>query len=322
MNEDLLIRKRIKLIRDAFGEVSIDRDNINVAIPCVNEKCSTFKKPGKKKLCLRVDNEFYHCWVCGYRGKGLSRFFRYHAPRFASAAETIFEKSLKEKEVVKEKINLPPGFRLLATINNSDDPDLKACRKYAERRGMTERDMWYFRMGAVPSGGLRRRVIIPSFDSDGYLNYFTARSVDESKRKYVNPKVKRSEIIFNELNVDWSREVTLVEGPFDLIRSVQNSTCLLGSSLSESHYVFNQIVKNKTPVVLALDPDAHLKTQKIAALLYSFDISVRVLDISPYEDVGAMPPGELEKMIPTAQEWTNNDRLKSLISTIRSGSLI
>jgi len=322
MNEELLLRKRIKLIRDAFGDVSIDRDSINVAIPCVNDKCSTFKKPGKKKLCLRVDNEFYHCWVCGIRGKGLSRFFRFHAPRYAAAAESIFQKTLKEKEALKEKVELPNGFRLLTTIDSSDDPDLKASKRYAEKRGITEKEMWYFRMGAVSSGGLRRRVIVPSFDDDGYLNYFTARAIDESKRKYVNPKVKRSDIIFNEINVDWNQEVTLVEGPFDLIRSVQNSTCLLGSSLSESHHVFKQIVKNKTPVVLALDPDANLKTQKIAALLYSYDISVRVLDISPHEDVGEMPPGELERLIPTAQEWTNNDRLRSLISTISSGSLI
>ena len=62
---------------------------------------------------------------------------------------------------------------------------------------------------------LRRRVIIPSFDSEGFLNYFTARAIDESTRKYVNPKVKRTDIIFNELNVDWKKELVIVEGPFD-----------------------------------------------------------------------------------------------------------
>ena len=73
---------------------------------------------------------------------------------------------------------------------------------------------------------------------------------------------------------------------------------------------------------MALDPDAHLKSQKIAALLHSYDIDVKTLDISPYDDVGDMPTGEISKLLPSAKEWSSNDRLRSLISTIRSGSLI
>jgi len=92
--------------------------------------------------------------------------------------------------------------------------------------------------------------------------------------------------------------------------------------LSEAHALFQRIAKNKTPVILALDPDAIQKSQKIAALLSSFDVDVKLLDIHPYGDVGEMPIGELPKMIPTAQEWSSNDRLRALISTIKSGSLI
>ena len=154
------------------------------------------------------------------------------------------------------------------------------------------------------------------------MNYFTARSIDEDNRKYVNPKVKRSEIVFNELNVDWKQPVIIVEGPFDLVKSPQNSICILGSTLTESHAVFNHLVKNRTPVIMALDPDAVLKSQKIAALLSSFDLDVKMLNISPYNDVGEMPIGVLQSKIPEAVEWSSNDRLRSLISTIRSGSLV
>lgn len=323
MSEDLLIKKRVSLIRKAFGDVLLDRDGINVAISCVNKKCSTFSKPHKKKLCLRVDNEFYHCWVCGYRGKGLARFFKYYAHRHSATAALLFEKQLKEKaEEVEERIALPSGFKLLAEVSNHDDPDLKACRNYAIQRGLTEKQLWYFRIGAVSSGSLRRRVIIPSFDEVGFINYYTARSIDRSTRKYVNPKVKRSEIIFNEININWSDELVLVEGPFDLAKSVYNSTCLLGSTLTQHHMLFNSIVKNKTPVILALDPDAKQKTQKIASLLSSFDVDVKTLDISPYGDIGEMPLGVLKDMLPLAKPWTINDRLLSLISTIKSGSIL
>lgn len=322
-SDDLIIKKRTKLIREAFGETISDRDGVNIAVSCVNKKCSTYSRKSKKKLCLRVDNEFYHCWVCGFRGKGLARLFRIYAPRYASIAAEVFEKTLKEKkEEVEERITLPKSFRLLATVGNSDDPDLKACKNYVLSRGLTEKHMWYFRMGAVPSGSLRRRVIIPSFDSEGFLNYFTARAIDESTRKYVNPKIKRTDIIFNELNIDWKQRLVIVEGPFDLTKSIQNATCILGSTLSTHHLLFNRIVKNKTPVVLALDPDAKEKTQKIAELLSSFDVDVRVLDIQPYNDVGEMPIGTFGKLISNAKAWTQNDKLRSLISTIKSGSLI
>tara|TARA_B100000212_G_scaffold226276_1_gene171835 strand:+ start:1301 stop:2272 length:972 start_codon:yes stop_codon:yes gene_type:complete len=323
MNENLLLKKRISLIRSAFGDVLIDRDGVNVAIPCINKKCSTYNRKHKKKLCLRVDNEFYHCWVCGHKGKGLERFFRIHAPRHHALAVQLFQKTVKEKEAeAVDKIILPENFRLLATVDKMDDPDLKACRNYALQRGLTEKHLWYFRMGAVSSGNFRRRVIIPSFDSEGHLNYFTARAIDDDTRKYVNPKVKRTEIVFNELNVNWKEELTLVEGPFDLIKSTQNSTCLLGSTLSENHVLFQNIAKNQTPVVLALDPDASKKSQEIAALLSSFDVSVKTLDIAPYDDVGEMPVGKLSEMMKQAKEWSSNDRLKALISTIKSGSLL
>lgn len=322
MSDDLLLKKRVKLIRDAFQDVLIDRDGVNVAVCCVNKKCSTYGKPHKKKLCLRVDNEFYHCWVCGHRGKGLARFFKFNKPRYATKASELFEKVVKEKEEEKEAVVLPEGFTLLANLSKRADPDLKACRKYILSRGLTEAHMWYFRMGATSSGRFRRRVIIPSFDNSGFVNYFTARSIDDSSRKYLNPKVKRSEVIFNEINVDWSKELVIVEGPFDLTKSTQNSTCLLGSTLTESHELFRSIVTNMTPVTLALDPDAHVKTQKIAALLSSYDIDVKVANVSPYEDVGSMPVGAILKITEAAKTWNRNDRLRSLISTIKSGSLI
>ncbi len=323
MSEDLLIKKRVKLVKKAFPAHSLDRDGLNIAVNCVNKECSTFSRKEKKKLCLRVDNEFYHCWVCGFRGKGLARFFRTYANRFYQEASELFQKQVKEKEVDQaEVISLPDGFKMIAQLTGSSDPDMRACSNYLMKRDITQEKIWYFKLGAVSSGGMRRRVIIPSFDADGHLNYFTARSIDESSRKYVNPKVSRSEIVFNEINIDWNSELTLVEGPFDLFKCNQNATCLLGSTLSEGHKLFKMIVTNLTPVLLALDNDASKKTQKIASLLASYDVPVRVMDTSGYEDVGEMTSEQFAKLSKSAPLWSSNDRLRSLISTIKSGSLL
>ena len=323
MNDESLIKKRLNLVKKAFPSHALDRDGVNISIQCVNKKCSTFSKKEKKKLCLRVDNEFYHCWVCGFSGKGLARFFRFNAPRHAEQASELFQKSIKEKEVEQAPaIQLPSGFTLLASLSERSDPDLRACKKYLMRRGMNEEAMWYFKLGATSSGRYRRRIIIPSFDHEGELNYFTARSIDDSPRKYMNPKISRTEIIFNELNIDWERELTLVEGPFDLFKCNDNATCLLGSTLTENHVLFQSIAKNGTPVLMALDEDAKQKTQKISSLLSSYDIEVRIMDTSNFEDVGAMTRDEFKAASDAATSWSRNDRLRSLISTIRSGSLI
>ena len=323
MSDDLDIKKRVRLIQRAFGSVLFDRDGVNVAIGCVNKDCSSFSKSGKKKLTLRVDNEFYHCWVCGMRGKGLARFFYKYKPAFSAEANSLFEKKVAEVVEEQHTVQLPEGFALLANLPRRVDPDLRACRDYLFTRGLTHQDLWYFKIGATAKGRYRRRVIIPSFNSGGILNYFTARAIDSDMyRKYLNPRVKRSDIIFNELNIDWSRELTLVEGPFDLIKANENSTCLLGSSLNNHHELFKLIVKNKTPVVLALDPDAVKKTHEIASVLARFDIDVKILKFNNFSDVGEMPKGLLTKLLPEAIEWNEMDRLRSLIGTIRSGSLI
>ena len=97
---------------------------------------------------------------------------------------------------------MPDGFILLAEAREHPDPDVKASIKYAELRGMSTRDLWYFKMGTVLNGRFRRRVIIPSFDDQGDLNYFVARSYDDNWKKYLNPEASK-DIIFNELYLDF-----------------------------------------------------------------------------------------------------------------------
>ena len=324
MNEDLLIKKRIRLIARAFPEHFVDRDGLNISVNCVNKSCSTYSRKDKKKLCLRVDNEFYHCWVCGFRGKGISNFFRKYKSNFFDEAQALFKKIVEKQNVEKDELlELPRGFKLFANDSNITDPDLRDCRDYLVRRGMSRERMWFFKLGGVTSGRFRRRVIVPSFDSSGELNYFTARAIDEDQtRKYMNPKVTRSDIIFNEAHLDWKKELTIVEGPFDLFKCNQNATCLLGSSLNERHALFSMIAKNLTPVLLALDKDADKKTQDIASLLSSYDIPVRIADVSLHDDVGAMTIDDFKKTRESAKGWSRNDRLRSLIGTIRSGSLV
>ena len=53
---------------------------------------------------------------------------------------------------------------------------------------------------------------------------------------------------------------------------------MLGSTLTEDMVLFQSIIKNRTPINLALDSDAYSKALKIAKLLYSYDIDVNIVD--------------------------------------------
>ena len=166
-------------------------------------------------------------------------------------------------------------------------------------------------------------MILPSFDAEGKLNYYVARSIfKDNKFKYINAKVPKKNVIFNEINIDWNQELTLVEGPFDLIKSNDNSTCLLGCSLKEDQLLFKKIVKNNTDVCLALDPDVSDKAYKIAELLLSYGINVRILDCTGYDDVGEMEDSIFRERLSLAKKYARDDKLLNLISSIKSGSMI
>lgn len=324
MNQDLIIRKRVKLVCKAFPSSYVDRDGINVSIGCINKKCKTHGNSLKKKLCLRVDSEIFHCWVCGMRGKGLARFFKIYRPNHYAEAKETFENRLKQQDDQEEiVVELPEGYQLLGSLAKRSDPDLRAALNYVKSRGITDHDIWRHRIGATSKGSYRRRVIIPSFDSDGDLKFFTGRSIDESnRRKYMNPKVPRGHVIFNEFFIDWKSALTIVEGPFDLLKANKNCTALLGSNLAIKDELFQNIVKNKTPVVLALDSDAIQKRNQIADLLVSYDIDVYYITLGHFKDVGEMSKLQFKDALDKKIQWRRTDKLMSMINSIKSGSLV
>ena len=154
----------------------------------------------KKKLAIRIDNDCYQCWVCGIKGRNLVSILRKYAPAHLNEyKEKFLDKKYKRKlqesqEEIVEVLTLPRGFTLLATSSEAIDPDIKDVIRYAISRGISKADMWKFGLGTCTTGRFRRRLIVPSFDMDGELNYFVARKIDETPAmKYLNAKVSKKE---------------------------------------------------------------------------------------------------------------------------------
>ena len=323
-------QEKITFLRRVFGGGSVGSDGVNLAVMCPNDKCGSRKK-GKYKLSIHILTDQSHCWVCGLkthntlipvlRKVASQEEIKDYLDKFAPNRKSFLD---EESDTDPENIvRLPEDFSLIAMNKNARSPSIKLAKNYLSGRGVGESLWWKFRIGVSSEGNFERRVIIPSFDADGFLNTYVARAVDKrSFPNYLIPKIERTGIVFNEINVNWQEELTLVEGPFDLIKCVGNSTCLQGSTLTEDHLLFWRIVSNQTPILLALDADATKKTVKIAKLLSSYGIPVRILSLGSKNDVGEMTPKEFLRAKQTAKAWSGTQGLRMIIDawSISSGS--
>jgi len=287
--------KKIKILRDSLGSFYKSTSELLFSCP----KC----KHPKKKLSINVDKNVFKCWICEYSGKDVSSLLRYYGESGSAnkwreltgkveitAFDDLFSTDKRGAEQKKISLELPKGFRFLGKDNG--DLDI-APINYLKSRGLGLDDVYKWRIGYCSEGVHAGRIIIPSFDSSGELTYYIARSYGDQWPKYMNPKCNK-DVVFNELNIDWDEDVVLVEGAFDAIKA-SNAIPLLGSTLRETSFIFKSIVDNKKEIYLALDPDAKQKALKIAKKFLQYGLSVYMIDVRGYEDVGSMSKVEFEK---------------------------
>lgn len=314
--------ERLQFIQSHFGKGVISRDGNDVTV-----SCPFCKDSSKKKLAISLETWKYHCWVCSSRGNTLVSALKkfksrdvvdYYRVHFLNASLLT-----ADMEDFEEKIELPEGFVPLVTLTKRNHPDIRAAFRYLEKRGITDRDMWRFRIGISLEGKFTRRVIFPSLDHSGDLNYFLGRSIDPQTRfRYLNASTDKSGIIFNDVEIDWDKPLYLVEGIFDHIALSENGTCLLGSTLTSNSLLFRKIVANETPVVLCLDSDMTQKIGKISDLLTSYGCNVKVMDTSAAKDIAEMTPAQIDYAKSSIEEWNMQSSFKYKISNIKSGSLL
>ena len=255
----------------------------------------------KKKLSVNISKNMFKCWVCEWSGRDIyslvKRFGSYNDKKNwrqltnKVEVQNFYETLFGQQEQEQQNIALPEGFISLA---NKKLPSTSLyALNYLFSRGLTKKDIIRWKIGYTSEGDYEGRIIIPSFDLDGDLSYFIARTYGDDWRRYMNPKASK-DIIFNHLYLDFEQDLTIVEGVFDAIKAGDNSVPLLGSTLTENSRLFKEIVENKTNVYLALDKDARKKALKILRLLVSYDVNVKFVDLQSFSDVGDMSKEEFQ----------------------------
>jgi len=242
----------------------------------------------KRKLSVNFDKNVFKCWICDYSGKNIFYLVRSHGSHVDKQdwkkVANIVDFSEQEKEIQKIEVELPKEFITLTGKHIS--PLSIPARKYLANRGITEEQVVWWKMGYCPDGKYANRIVVPSFDMDGELTYFISRSYDNNWIKYLNPPAEK-DFIFNELYLDWNKDITIVEGVFDAV-AVGNAIPLLGSTIKEDSYIFQTIVEKCDTLYFALDADAAAKEDKIINLFMSYGIECYKIDTTGFDDVGEM----------------------------------
>ena len=283
--------EKLKLLKKALGRCWTSEGEHQFHCP----KCNHHKL----KLSVNIDKGVFKCWICDYSGTKISPLIRRFAPSYYAdwrllegeidldKYDTIFA---DEVELPPQIIDLPENFQ---TLTGKKTRLKQKPLNYLYSRGFTDTDILNWKIGFCDFGEYQDRVIVPSFDSEGNVSFFIARSYTDDWMKYRNPKISK-DIIFNDLNIDWDNDVILVEGVFDAMKC-KNAIPLLGSTLRENSLLFQKICERKPNVYLALDEDAKGKEFGIAKKLREYGIRTMSIKITPYRDIGEMPVAVVEE---------------------------
>jgi DNA primase len=254
----------------------------------------------KPKLSVNVDKFYWHCWVCDKKGRSLFTLFWQMGERKVLAAyKAAFPESIEvypEPEPGDFTLQLPTEY--IPLCQNASATNARRAISYLKKRCVSTEQILKHKIGYANEGRFRNRIILPSFDAQGHLNFFTGRTFTNDLYKYLNPETPtgyKKTIVFNELNVDWNRPVFLVEGFFDMLNVEDNAIPLFGSTLPKDSKLLLNLVVHEPDVYVCLDADARAKQRIVLRNLISYGISCYDLDVRPYNDVGEMPSGTFEK---------------------------
>lgn len=285
----------IDLLEETLGEPANHYSSkAQISFDCPN--CSAMKgveHDHKGNLEVNYELGVYKCWACGETDdtKGfLYKLFKEYATKETLLkfiklglvfGDSEYYQNVREL-VPKEKVVLPKEYIPLA--GKQGLKTYSSPFSYLYSRGITDDDIEKYKLGYAFEGLYQYRIIIPSYDKDGELNYFITRAISPKVKrfKYLNAEEDKTNIIFNEHLIDWTKPVILVEGAFDHI-PVGNSIPLLGKKMYDK--LFKLIYENAQHyVIIILDPDAWEDAKKIYYKLDGGRLYKKILITQPPGD--------------------------------------
>ena len=225
-------------------------------------------------------NNPWACWTCGKKGKTIKSLFKQvqvDASYFQELGKLVKNVSTDDIGEIKQNIlELPKEFQ---TFIDNKDIMARHALAYLKKRNISKQDTLKYNIGYCNSGQFANMIVIPSYDSNGKLNYFTARSFEKDPyTKYRNPETSRDIIPF-ELFINWDLPIILCEGPFDAMAIKRNAIPLFGKNLQPT--LMEKLVESKVQkIYIALDNDAMKQALGFCEQLLDIGKEVYLVELS------------------------------------------
>ena len=239
-----------------------------------NPKLEVNLVPNKK------NENLWHCWVCDAKGKtlfGLFKRIKVSTEKRIQLSEILGTTEKYDTIVASTSVELPKEYKTLYNLTKSDI-NARHALVYLKKRGLTMVDILKYQIGYCESGRYANKIIIPTYNAEGQLDYFVARSFErEPARKYDAPSSDKNIIGFENM-INWNVPIVLCEGAFDAIAIKRNAIPLFGKNISRK-LMQKLVTSDVEKVYLALDKDAIKSTYKIAEQLLQAGKKLFVVDL-------------------------------------------
>ena len=248
---------------------------------------SPFVSHYKPKLEININTNHagentWHCWISDKKGRSINSLFKQlnlSKEKFEQLDRVIESTKYRKLDIKSEKtavLTLPAEYKPLWI--KKTNPDYKNAIHYLSLRGITIFDIIKYRIGYCDSGEYSGRIIIPSYDSNGQLNYFVSRAFYKNdKQKHKNPKVSK-DIIGFEMFINWAEPIILCEGSFDAIAIKRNAIPLFGKIIQPT--LQKKIIQERVrDIYICLDADALKNAIQIAERFMGEGLNVYFVEL-------------------------------------------
>ena len=240
---------------------------------------SPFISHHKPKLQINTQTQKWHCWVSNQGGHNLFQLFKKlkaSKEHFDELVELVGDRKYVKRNVKEDKkiVRLPNEFKPL--WKNGSSIIKKHSIVYLSNRSIGMADIIRYGIGYCEEGVYSNRVIIPSYSSNGELNYFVGRDIYDGGMKYKNPPVSKDVIGF-DLFINWNEPIILCEGVFDAIAIRRNAIPLFGKTIPKSlmKKIYEKQVKQ---IYILLDSDAIMDSIKMTdSLMKMVSMSITLI---------------------------------------------
>ena len=241
---------------------------------------SPFISHHKPKLQINLKTQKWHCWVSNVGGRTLFQLFKKigaSTQHFNELRELIGDspqyKYKKTTDTKVKVVQLPNEYKPL--WNGEDSIVKRHALSYLYKRNIDDSDILKYNIGYCDEGLYSNRIIIPSYDSEGTLNFFVGRDFYSSKMKYRNSPTTK-DIIGFDLFINWDEPIILCEGVFDAMAFKRNAIPLFGKTVMKT--LQKKIIESRVKTIyLALDNDAIIDATKISEYFINNGIKVKMM---------------------------------------------